>query len=70
MNELRIRNVRFANGQIVVDLYQRETVADWLKKFPRLQAASTKQRKQWQLIGRGRGVHWVDPNPFDKLRAG
>ena len=26
--------------------------------FPRLYAATTAQRNDWTLIGRGRGVHW------------
>jgi hypothetical protein len=58
MNELRIRNVRFANGQIMVNFTDAKQLRIGLKNFPRLQAASTKQRKQWQLIGHGRGVHW------------
>lgn len=28
--------------------------------FPRLQSASTMQRKNWRLIGGGIGIHWVD----------
>ncbi len=28
---------------------------DW---FPRLEAASTKERKGWQLIGGGLGIRW------------
>ncbi|MFM2082113.1 MAG: hypothetical protein RL380_804 [Verrucomicrobiota bacterium] len=29
-----------------------------LEAFPRLCAASPAERAQWQLIGRGLGVHW------------
>ncbi len=28
--------------------------------FPRLQKATAEQRKNWQLIGGGIGVHWED----------
>jgi Protein of unknown function (DUF2442) len=28
--------------------------------FPRLKAASPKQRKNWRLIGKGIGIHWPD----------
>lgn len=28
--------------------------------FPRLQHANSRQRKNWELIGRGEGLHWED----------
>jgi Protein of unknown function (DUF2442) len=31
-----------------------------LSKFPRLQKATDKQRQNWRLIGKGRGIHWAD----------
>jgi hypothetical protein len=58
MTELRIKKLRFANGQIVVSLTDAKQLRIGLQNFPRLQSASPKQRNQWQLIGRGRGVHW------------
>ena len=58
MNELRIRNVDFGNGTIVVRFTDANQVRIPLRHFPRLKAVSPKQRTQWQLIGRGRGVHW------------
>lgn len=30
---------------------------DW---YPRLAAASTTERQNWRLIGRGEGIHWDD----------
>jgi Protein of unknown function (DUF2442) len=33
-------------------------VAVLLSSFPRLSAASPSEFEQWQLIGRGLGVHW------------
>lgn len=31
-----------------------------LSKFPRLLKATDKQRQNWRLIGKGRGIHWAD----------
>jgi hypothetical protein len=31
-----------------------------LAKFPRLQKATDKQRQNWRLIAKGRGIHWTD----------
>jgi len=31
-----------------------------LKWYPRLYRATAAQRRKWQLIGRGYGVHWPD----------
>jgi hypothetical protein len=58
MNELRIRNVRFGNGHILVSFNHGKAMRIGLENFPRLRGASSKKRNQWQLIGRGRGVHW------------
>jgi hypothetical protein len=31
-----------------------------LEWFPRLRDATSKQRNNWHLIGRGQGIHWPD----------
>ncbi len=31
-----------------------------LEWFPRLRNATSEQRKNWRLIGRGVGIHWED----------
>jgi hypothetical protein len=31
-----------------------------LEWFPRLRDATPEQRRNWRLIGRGRGIHWED----------
>ena len=30
-----------------------------LEWFPRLRDATAEQRREWRLIGRGRGIHWA-----------
>jgi hypothetical protein len=44
-------HVRLADGrELAVPL-------EW---FPRLRDATTEQRGNWRLIGRGQGIHWAD----------
>ena len=45
------------HGGLTIDSDGR-SVAVPLGSFPRLRAASPSQREQWQLIGRGPGIHW------------
>jgi len=58
MNELRIHGVSFPSESITVEFTDGRLIAVPLCYFPRLQAASPAERNQWQLIGRGLGVHW------------
>lgn len=60
MNDLRIQFVSFPGESLTVEFFDGRTISVPLHYFPRLQAASQSQREQWQLIGRGLGVHW-DP---------
>ena len=58
MNDLRIDHVTFTDDSISVSFSDERSVAVPLSSFPRLRAASPSEREQWQLIGRGLGVHW------------
>ena len=58
MNDLRIHHVTFAGDSLSVTFSDERSVAVPLKSFPRLLAAPSAEREQWQLIGRGLGVHW------------
>ena len=60
MSELRIRHLTFiADAMCVAFSDDREVTVD-VGNFPRLRNASPAQREQWQLIGRGLGVHWEE----------
>lgn len=37
--------------------------------FPRLREATPEQRRNWELIGRGRGLHWPDVDEDISVRA-
>ena len=51
-------DVAFNNERLVVALADGREIAVPLDWFPDLQEASPKDRKNWQLIGGGLGVHW------------
>jgi len=58
MNDLRIHHVTFACDSMSVTFSDERSVAVPLSSFPRLLAAPPAEREQWQIIGRGLGVHW------------
>ena len=53
-------NVTVKDDRLVVILADGRALAAPLTWFPRLLEASTEQRSNWRLIGRGRGIHWPD----------
>ena len=53
-------DVRFDSDSVMFDLADGRTISAPLAWFPRLFSATTAQRSNWQLIGRGYGVHWPD----------
>lgn len=52
--------VRFSQDSIVVSLADGREVSAPLEWFPRLRDASASQRKRWELIGDGVGIHWPE----------
>lgn len=58
MSDLRIHHVLFSSDSMSVAFSDERRVTVPLSYFPRLRAAQPAQREQWQLIGRGLGVHW------------
>lgn len=60
MSELRIRHLTFIGDSMSVAFSDERGVIVDVAAFPRLRNASPAQREQWQLIGRGLGVHWEE----------
>ncbi len=58
MNDLRIHHVTFSADSMSVTFSDERSITVFLSYFPRLREAQPRQREQWQLIGRGLGVHW------------
>src|SRR5659263_746066 len=50
--------VRFSADETVVDLSDGRIISVPLAWFPRLLHASAAQKKKWEIIGDGVGVHW------------
>jgi len=50
--------VRFTADDLIVDLSDGRIISIPLAWFPRLLHASAAQRKKWEIIGDGIGVHW------------
>ena len=53
-------DVRFSHESIMVSLADGREVSAPLEWFPRLRDASEPQRRKWELIGDGIGIHWPE----------
>jgi hypothetical protein len=56
----RVAHVRCTASALVVDLVDGRTISVPLAWYPRLLAATPKQRANWKLAGGGFGIHWPD----------
>ncbi|MCY2958765.1 MAG: DUF2442 domain-containing protein [Planctomycetota bacterium] len=52
--------MRATRDQLVVDLVDGRTISVPLAWFPRLRVASRKHLLNFELLGRGLGIHWPD----------
>ncbi len=53
-------DVSVSDYKLCVSLTDGREIAVPLVWFPRLLSASSQQRANWRLIGRGEGIHWPD----------
>jgi hypothetical protein len=53
-------HVYFDADRLHVSLSDGREISAPLDWFPRLSNATEKQRQQWELIGRGVGIHWEE----------
>jgi hypothetical protein len=56
----RVKDVRFTEDALVVDLLDGRSLSVPLVWYPRLLSATPVQRANWRLAGGGFGVHWPD----------
>lgn len=56
----RVETVRVTEDTLSVDLSDGRTISVPLAWFPRLVHATSAERNNWRLIGRGHGIHWED----------
>lgn len=52
--------VQVTDDELVVDLKDGRTISVPLVWFPRLLHATAEQRRNWQWLGDGEGIHWPD----------
>lgn len=58
--EPRARTVDFVPDGLVVHLKDGRTLTVPLEWFPRLRDATEDQRRRWEFIGDGYGIHWPE----------
>lgn len=56
----RLRDVRFTEDTMSVDLMDGRTITVPLAWYPRLFHAAPEQRANWEVCGGGYGIHWPD----------
>lgn len=56
----RVKDVRFSEDSISVDLLDGRTISAPLVWYPRLLHATVTQRANWRISGGGYGIHWPD----------
>jgi hypothetical protein len=56
----RVKDVRFTEDTIAVDLMDGRTIIVPLAWYPRLFNANQEQRRNWRISGAGYGIHWPD----------
>lgn len=55
-----VRDVRFSEDSLSVDLLDGRTITVPLVWYPRLLHASPEQRANWEIVGAGYAIHWPD----------
>lgn len=56
----RVKNVRFTEDAISVDLMDGRSITVPLVWYPRLLNASPEQLTHWEICGGGYGIHWPE----------
>jgi len=56
----RVKDVRFTEDTLSVDLMDGRTITVPLIWYPRLLNATAEQRSNWELCGAGYGIHWPE----------
>ena len=56
----RVKDVRFDEHSLIVDLLDGRTIAVPLAWYPGLMRATADQRRKWEVSGGGYGIHWPE----------
>ena len=60
LSEARAMDVVVSGEALTVELEDARTVSVPLVWYPRLSYATPEERNNWEIIGRGYGIHWPD----------
>jgi hypothetical protein len=55
-----VRDVRFTEDDLIVDLVDGRSISVPLAWYPRLLKATPAERTNWRIAGGGFGIHWPD----------
>ena len=55
-----MKDVRFTEDTMAVDLIDGRTIIVPLVWYPRLFEATSDERRNWKISGAGYGIHWPD----------
>lgn len=55
-----VEDVKVTKDTLSANLSDGRTISVPLEWFPRLLRATSKERNNWRLIGKGQGIHWED----------
>ncbi len=56
----KAEDVKVTEDTLSVELSDGRTISVPLEWFPRLVHATSEEKNNWRLIGRGHGIHWED----------
>jgi hypothetical protein len=56
----RVKDVRFSEDTMAVDLIDGRTIIVPLAWYPKLLDATPDQRRNWKISSAGYGIHWPD----------
>ena len=56
----RVKDVRFTEATMAVDLLDGRTIIVPLAWYPRLLDATPEELRNWEISGAGYGIHWPD----------
>ena len=60
LNLPQVENLTITEDSLTVELSDGRTLSVPLAWYPRLACATSKERHNWRLMGKGHGIHWED----------
>jgi hypothetical protein len=57
-DEIKVTGLRFTKDRLIVELGDEREVSVPLSRYPTLQCARPAQRRDWEMIGPGKGFYW------------